>query len=160
MVPVRFFRMMAAALLLAAQVLAVSQCAACDRGDCPTRDACGCCATSAQDSLPSGCLICGSAAASGDGRDPAPEAGGCHPDESVHPTEDGSASAPCRCQFQPRSDRPLDRPHNPGIDVHAGLPLPAHTTRADVGLAPAVGRLHVGDVPERPVRILLGVWRN
>jgi hypothetical protein len=151
-------RISAGVVLVAAQVLGVSQCAACALGDCLTREACGCCASDAAAPESAACPFCKTEAVA--------RAGDAEPRDTC-PTGNTlgdpcgeSGSDPCRCQLQPRSDRPLDRPHRPGGDVGVDLPAAVAVTVADIRHLEVVRWHCPDDIPQRPVRILLGVWRN
>jgi hypothetical protein len=151
-------RVLAIAVLLAAQLLGLSQCAACELGSCQSREACGCCQPAGPEAVSAGCPSCGSGTRAG------PDAGtaaSCCPSGDPHrAADDDAASRPCRCQLQPRNDTPIDRPHPPAGDESVGLPAPAVRAVVDDLLEHAADRLVVSDVPRRPARILLGVWRN
>lgn len=133
------FRLLAVAGLVAAQVVAAGRCSACDAGGCA---AC----VAPPDAGTAACPLCTAA-------------GGCHPTagRSFAPGHD---AAPCECQWEPRDDEPVVPPSRPSIDLSATVPWPARSPadlRTAAPMPPLTAFTHI---PQRPVRILLGVWRN
>lgn len=143
-------RLLAVAGLVAAQVVAAGRCAACDA------DACVACvggpgaggATAHAAAAGTACPLCAAAAP-----------GGCHAADGRAAATDHDAG-PCECQWEPRDDDPVVPPSRPVVDLAATSPWPAPAS-ADERTAALVARLpDRSDIPQRPVRILLGVWRN
>ena len=138
------FRLLAVAGLVAAQVVAAGRCAACAPGACA---ACEAGADSGADSDAAACPLCTAAA------------GGCHATDGRGVTT-GHDAAPCACQWEPRDDEPVVPPSRPVVDLAPAAPWPVPGL-ADRRTATLTARLpDLSDIPQRPVRILLGVWRN
>jgi hypothetical protein len=134
-------RGIACASLIVAQGVVAARCDACAEVSADLLKACGgCIAVTGEASRP-GCPACVAEASCGD-----------------HPA---TAPSPCRCQLEPRHEVPLVPPQAVSFDMEAG-PVPTAWLGDDfdgrVVDTAAVDRLI--DAPRRPVRILLGVWRN
>jgi hypothetical protein len=144
-------RLLAVAGLMAAQVVAAGRCAACDPGACAA-----CVAGTGADAATAHAAAAGTAACP---LCAAAAPGGCHAADGRAAATDHDA-APCECQWEPRDDEPLVPPSRPVVDLAAAGPWPAPAP-ADERTAALVARLpDLSDIPQRPVRILLGVWRN
>jgi len=133
-------RLLSCVAFVAMQAVAVTRCDACATPFSTRADACGACLADVADRAPENCPACVATASCG-----------------AHATED--QPAPCRCQWEPRDDAPLASPHGPAIDLLSPAPTPWLAHDAGHGVRDAF-RVDAPDVPRRPVRILLGVWRN
>lgn len=130
-------RLLACVAFVAIQAVALARCDACATPSSTRADTCGACVA---DRAPETCPACVATAS-------------CGP----HATED--QPSPCRCQWEPRDDDPLASPHGPAVDLLGPAPTPWLARDAGHGDRDAV-RIDMPDVPRRPMRILLGVWRN
>jgi hypothetical protein len=139
------FRLLAVLLFVTAQVIAAGRCAACDPGACA---ACVAGTDSGTATAAPACPLCLAAAT-----------GGCHANDGGAAATDHDA-APCACQWEPRDDEPVLPLSRSVVDLAPAGPWPAPSPD-DPHAAALVTRLPVvSDIPQRPVRILLGVWRN
>ena len=124
------------------QAAVVFRCDSCARGDCPAAGA-GCCGSLNEAEPP--CPLC--------------RAG----NESSNPGESPPDSPPCRCAWQAKSTQPMTSeraaPHDP--DPCSGFVAVLDRTSPGLpGQFQTQGALPRVPIPERPVRILFGVWRN
>lgn len=123
------------------QGLVTVRCDACARGECQA-SAGKCCQPSAVE-----CPLCRAAAAAAD------QTGSTDP-------EDG---APCRCAWKAKHSLPMNFSRGPSLDLdQASLwILPSQVSAAFVPPVVAeVAQTARVPIPERPARILYGVWRN
>lgn len=134
-------RLLACVAFIAMQAAAVVRCDACAAPRSGrANDACGACVGDVLDRAAETCPACVAAA-------------------SLGAQATGDTPSRCRCQWEPRDDAPLSLPHAAAIDLlgPATTPWLVHDAgRADRDAA----SIEMPDVPRRPVRILLGVWRN
>jgi hypothetical protein len=145
------FRLLAVAALVAAQCVAAGRCGACDAGECAACVAGPGAGDATAHEAAAGTAACPLCAAA------APDA--CHR-VAAEPGEKPHDASPCECQWEPRDDEPLAAPSRVVVDPPAAAPGSV-TTLDDHRAAALVGRLSAfTDIPQRPVRILLGVWRN
>jgi len=133
-------RLLACIAFVAIQAVAVARCDACATSCSDHADACGACVADVADRTPETCPACIAA-------------------ESCGPHATGDEPSPCRCQWEPRDDAPLASPHGPAVDLLGPAPTPWLSRDAGHGDRDAF-RIDMPDVPRRPMRILLGVWRN
>lgn len=139
-------RPLAAAVLLVSQLVAAGRCDACAIAAgfaSPGRPACGACLEPAEPSA-GRCPGCERAG---------PVASGCGDRDATAP------ASPCRCQWEPRDEPALAGPHT-AVAAAAAPVAAGDWLAADPGepLRAAVARND--EIPRRPLRILLGVWRN
>lgn len=142
----RLPRLLTLLALVTAQVVAAGRCAACDTGGCA---ACTpCCAAPAGVAHESGGCASGA---------PAPHASCC---SAAAGDEHAETPRSCTCQWEPRDDTPLA----PAAPVAIDLDAVSQAGRAELDDDSAAARhTHAAaahDIPQRPLRILLGVWRN
>lgn len=145
------FRLLAVAAMVAAQCVAAGRCGACDADECAACLAAPGAGNGTAHEAAAGtaaCPLCAAAAT-----DACRRAAG-EPGAKAHDP------APCECQWQPRDDEPIAAPSRAAVDPPAVAPwsvtaLDDHRATALVARLPAFT-----DIPLRPVRILLGVWRN
>ena len=72
-------------------------------------------------------------------------------------------SVPCRCAWKPKTAQPMTSERDAPLDPEevGSLAPPLERNQFDVpGETPPTGGLPRVPIPERPVRILYGVWRN
>lgn len=72
-------------------------------------------------------------------------------------------SAPCRCAWKAKTTHPMTSARDAPLDPEevAGLAAPLERNHFNVaGRTPPASGLPRVPIPERPVRILYGVWRN
>jgi hypothetical protein len=129
-------------VLAVAHAAAVFRCDACESGACGSGRA-GCCGgmTAAETQCP----LCKAEADS--------ECDGRQAQDSV----------PCRCAWKPKTAQPMTSERDAPLDPEevGSLAPPLERNQFDVpGETPPTGGLPRVPIPERPVRILYGVWRN
>ena len=123
------------------QGLVTVRCDACARGECQA-SAGKCCQPSAVE-----CPLCRAAAAAAD------QTGSTDP-------EDG---APCRCAWKAKHSLPMDSKRSFAVDRHDATTLnvsPVWTVEFMPPLQAIGMQAAAVPIPERPARILFGVWRN
>lgn len=138
--PVAVLRLVACAILIASQAALAARCDACAQPFFSVAAACGTRVTDGEEAMAPACPACIQTASGGDHRE--------------------ASSSPCRCQWEPKEDVPLAPPHMPALDAVAYAGATAWVDADAGGTHPAATAVAPSHVPQRPVRILLGVWRN
>lgn len=128
--------------LLVAQVVAAGRCAACETGGCDACTPC-CMAPASAGADAAHCPLCVTEAAAACCASPA--------------DADGE---PCTCQWEPRDGEPLAPAPSTTLELDGVGPQGT----VDAVIAPPTAlvarSVAARDIPQRPVRILWGVWRN